>query len=85
MFAMSTRTTGSWQPSATQLGRGSCTSTREVAEWTSSLFAPGIRVVKGGSFAKTPEPVRLASREPVDQAQFRAAPERYGFRLAFRR
>jgi formylglycine-generating enzyme required for sulfatase activity len=57
----------------------------EVAEWTSSLFAPGVHVVKGGSFARTTESVRLASREPVDQAQFRAAPERYGFRLAFRR
>jgi formylglycine-generating enzyme required for sulfatase activity len=56
-----------------------------VSEWTSSLFATGIHVVKGGSFAKTSELPRVASREPVDDAHFRAAPERYGFRLAFRR
>ncbi len=56
-----------------------------VAEWTSSVFAPGIHVVKGGSFARTSEEVRLASREPVDAAQFQAASGRYGFRLAFHR
>jgi formylglycine-generating enzyme required for sulfatase activity len=52
-----------------------------VAEWTSSLFAPAIHVVKGGSFARTSELVRLASREPVDAAQFHAMPERFGLRL----
>jgi formylglycine-generating enzyme required for sulfatase activity/tRNA A-37 threonylcarbamoyl transferase component Bud32 len=54
-----------------------------VAEWTSDLFQKDIHVVRGGSFARTSEVVRLAAREPVDSRQFQASGERYGFRLAF--
>jgi formylglycine-generating enzyme required for sulfatase activity len=54
-----------------------------VSEWTSDTFAPGFRIVRGGSYVAGPEVTQLASREPMDAALFHAQRHRIGFRLAF--
>ncbi|MGE0712359.1 MAG: bifunctional serine/threonine-protein kinase/formylglycine-generating enzyme family protein [Planctomycetota bacterium] len=57
-----------------------------LCEWVDGAFGgdPRFRVLRGGSWARGPEPVRSTSREAVDpEAGFERIAGRVGFRLAF--